>query len=158
MITTNLEREMKVNTSRFGEISVEEPLIITLPDGMIGFEDCKRFVVLHQDPKNPLKWFQSLDDGAVAFPIINPWDFKKDYSLSISDADADFLHMDEDTPKIVFVVVTVPRNNPAAMTANLLGPIVINPLRKIGKQVVLSDERYTTRHSIMEEIHMRSNR
>ncbi len=158
MITINLERETKVKTSRFGEISVEDSLIITLPDGMIGFEDCKRFVVVHQDPDNPLKWFQSLDDGAVAFPIINPWDFMRDYSLSISDSDADFLQMDEDTLKLVFVVVTVPRKNPAAMTANLLGPIVINPLKKTGKQVILSDERYTTRHSIMEEINKRSNR
>ena len=158
MITTNLERETKVNTSRFGEISVEDSLIITLPDGMIGFEYCKRFVVVHQDPDNPLKWFQSLDDGAVAFPIINPWDFMRDYSLSISDSDADFLQMDEETPKFVFVVVTVPRNNPEAMTANLLGPVVINPLIQTGKQVVLSDERYTTRHSIMEEINKRSNR
>jgi flagellar assembly factor FliW len=108
--------------------------------------------VVHQNPENPFRWLQSLNDGCVAFPVMDPWQFKPEYNPSISDADAAILDLDEQKPKLVFVILTVPLGNPRGITANLLGPIIINPLTKQGKQVILSDDKYTTKHSIMEEI------
>ena len=79
-----------------------------------------------------------------------------DYSPTISDSDASKLGLTADSPKLVFAIVTVPRKNPRSMTANLLGPLVINPLTRQGKQVIVTDEHYTTRHSIMEEINKKA--
>ncbi|HXG23492.1 MAG TPA: flagellar assembly protein FliW [Chthonomonadales bacterium] len=143
---------VRVKTTRFGMIEVEEDLIITLPDGMIGFEDCKRYVVLTPSEDSLFKWFQCLDDGAVAFPIINPWTFRPDYAPTISEEDVCALGLTAEQPKLVFAVVTIPRNNPRGATANLLGPIVINPLTRIGKQVIVTDEDYSTRHRIIAEM------
>lgn len=143
---------VRVETTRFGAVEVEEDLIITLPDGMIGFEDCKRYVVLTPNEDSSLKWFQCLDDGAVAFPIINPWIFRPDYAPTISEEDVRALGLSAEQPKLVFAVVTVPRNNPQGATANLLGPIVINPVTRIGKQVIVTDDDYSTRHRIIEEM------
>jgi len=155
-MTTVTMPKVNCKTTRFGAIDVAEDLIITLPEGIIGFEDCTRFVVLHVDDKSPFRWLQSLDDGAVAFPVIEPWNFKADYSPSISDSDAGRLGLTADSPKLVFAIVTVPRKNPRSMTANLLGPLVINPITRQGKQVIVTDEHYTTRHSIMEEINKKA--
>lgn len=141
-----------VNTTRFGEVDVQQDLVITLPEGIIGFEDCTRYVVLQIDYNSQFKWLQCLDDGSVAFPIIDPWQFRPDYAPEISDMDALFLKMDERSERLVFVIVTVPRNNPHAMTANLLGPIIINPLTSQGKQVIVTNEQYGTRHGIMDEM------
>ena len=151
-MTTATMPDVNRQTTRFGAIDVAEDLIITLPEGIIGFEDCTRYVVLHVDAKSPFRWLQSLDDGAVAFPIIDPWEFKGDYDPAIADADADQLGLTMDSPKLVFAIVTVPRTNPRDMTANLLGPLVINPLTRTGKQVIVTDEQYTVKHSIMQEI------
>lgn len=156
LATMNALNSVKCATTRFGEIEVEEDLVITLPEGLIGFEDCTRYVVLHLDEKSPFRWLQSLDDGAVAFPIIDPWDFMADYAPSISDADAAKLRIDRDSPKLVFAVVTIPRNNPRGVTANLLGPLVINPVTRIGKQVIVADEQYHTKHSIMDGINRKA--
>ena len=139
-------------TTRFGEIEVDEDLVITLPNGIIGFEESRRYVVLHLQEKSPFRWLQSLDDGSLAFPIIDPWDFKPDYAPTISDADADQLKLDRDSPKLVFAIVTIPRQEPRRVTANLLGPLVINPVTRLGKQVIVTNEQYTTKHSIMEEM------
>ncbi len=144
------------STTRFGSIEVEEDLIITLREGIIGFEDCTRYVVLHVDQKSPFRWFQSLDDGSVAFPIIDPWEFKPDYTPTIGDADAAQLGLTSDSPKLVFAIATVPRQDPRSMTANLLAPLVIDPITRIGKQVIVTDEHYTTRHSIMEEMNKKA--
>jgi flagellar assembly factor FliW len=142
---------IRMKTTRFDVLEIDEDLVITLPEGLIGFEDCTRFVVLNPG-NSSLKWLQSLDDGATAFPIADPWQFKPDYAPILSDSDAAFLELTGETPKLVFVIVTVPRDNPRAMTANLLGPVVINPLTRRGKQVILADDRYTTRHGILDEL------
>src|SRR5579872_1234571 len=99
-------------TTRFGGIDVDDDLIITFSHGLIGFESCKRFAVIHHDDQSPFKWFQSLDDGALAFPIIDPWQFKPDYAPRICDADAVQLELDEETPKLLFAIVTIPRGDP----------------------------------------------
>jgi len=141
-----------IKTTRFGALEVAEDLIITLPEGLIGFEDCTRFVVLHQDEKSPFRWLQSLDDGQVSFPIMDPWQFRSDYAPTLTDADAEELGLTPEMPGMVFVIVTVPLNNPRGMTANLLSPIVINPLTRRAKQVIVLDDCYTTKHNILEEM------
>lgn len=152
--TLNIMTRTSANTfqtTRFGPIEIDDELVITLPDGIIGFEDCKRFIVLHRDEKHFLRWFQSLDDGAVAFPIIDPWHFKQDYAPTLSDSDAAKLRLTEETPKLVFAIVTIPRADPRAMTANLLAPLVINGVERSGRQVIVTDDHYTTRHRIIQE-------
>jgi flagellar assembly factor FliW len=142
----------RVETTRFGAIEVQEEITVTLPEGLIGFEECKRYVVLNHGENSPFRWLQSLDNGAVAFPVMDPWQFRPDYAPTVSDADAKELGLDEQSPKLVFTIVTIPKDNPKAMTANLVGPVVINPVTRTGKQVVVTDDQYTTRHSIMDEL------
>jgi flagellar assembly factor FliW len=141
-----------LETTRFGAIEVEEDLVIRIPEGLIGFEECRQFVVLHEDAASPFRWLQALDNGAIAFPVIDPWTFKPDYQPTITDLDAAALDLYEETPKLVFVIVTVPADKPQAMTANLLGPLVINPLTRRGRQVIVTDDEYTTRHGIVQEM------
>ena len=43
------------------------------------------------------------------------------------------------------------------MTANLLGPIIINIKDKIGKQALALNEEYSTRHDILDELNSNKN-
>ena len=63
---------LKVKTTRFGDIEVKEDDVVKLPAGLIGFPELKRYVLLDHDKDSPFKWLQSLDDGAIAFVLINP--------------------------------------------------------------------------------------
>jgi len=139
-----------VETTRFGPVEVETGLTLTLPDGLIGFEDCRRYAVLCHDDRSPFRWLQCLDDGAVAFPVMEAQLILPGYQPTIRPCDLAELGLDEDAEVLVLAIVTVPRGNPRAMTANLLGPVVVNPKTRVGKQVILEDEdRYTTRFDLV---------
>ncbi len=139
-------------TTRFGTIEIDEELVITLAEGVIGFEACRQFIVIHSDDETAFRWLQSLDEPAVAFPVVEPCDFRPDYAPTISDSDAALLGLNAATPTLVFAIVTIPKNNPRGLTANLLGPLIINALTRQGKQVIVQDDEFTTRHLIVDEL------
>ncbi|MCS6777559.1 MAG: flagellar assembly protein FliW [Chloroherpetonaceae bacterium] len=146
------EGSVRVVSTRFGELEVNEEIVITFPDGLIGFEQCQRFVVVRHEEDSAFRWLQSLDVPAVAFPIIEPNQVRPDYAPTISDADARALELDSDTHALLFVIVTVPPGQPQEMTVNLLGPLVINVLTRRGRQVIVQDEEYMTRHRVVDEL------
>lgn len=152
---TNLQLQtatITVPTTRFGTIEVEEEIIVTLPEGIIGFEKWKRYVVVRHDDNTSFRWFQAIDTPEVAFPILEPREFRPDYAPTVSEADARMLGITADTPVLLFAIITVPPQNAQEMTANLLGPILINGFTRKGKQVIVQDEEYTTRHRIIDEL------
>ena len=142
----------RFETTRFGTIEVDLDLVIHLSEGIIGFESCRDYVVVRHDDKSAFRWFQSLQEPGVAFPVVEPFSFRPDYAPTISDTDARMLGLKADTPTLLFVVVSVPGNDPRAMTANLLAPIVINAPTRQGKQVIVQDEGYSTRHNLVTEM------
>ena len=36
-------------------------------------------------------------------------------------------------------------------TANLVGPVVINKTKRIGKQIIIEDERYSTQEPVLRD-------
>lgn len=143
---------MKLNTKHFGQIEVDENSIITFPDGLLAFEDQKRFVIINNpDEEIPFKWLQSIDNPDLAFVIINPFLFKKDYEFDIPQNIIEKLEIKEEKDVLVYSIVVVPEDI-TKMTANLAGPIIINSKNRLGKQIILEDKRYTTKHLILEEI------
>jgi flagellar assembly factor FliW len=142
---------IKVKTTRFGEIDIKNEDLIELPSGLIGFPELKRYVLLDHDKDSPFKWLQSLDDGAIAFVLINPLLFKPDYTVEVTEAEVSDLGLKTEEDAVISVIITIP-TNPQNMTANLKAPLVFNLQNRKGKQLVLSNSAYTTRHNIMEEI------
>jgi flagellar assembly factor FliW len=142
---------IKVKTTRFGEIEVKEADLIELQAGLIGFPELKKYVILDHDKESPFKWLQSLDDGAIAFVLINPLLFKPDYTVEVTEAEVSDLHLKTEEDAIICVIITIP-TNPQNMTANLKAPLVFNLATRRGKQLVLSNSAYTTRHNIMDEV------
>ena len=147
---------IKVKTTRFGEIDVKNEDLIELPSGLIGFPELKRYVLLDHDKDSPFKWLQSLDDGAIAFVLINPLLFKPDYTVEVTEAEVSDLELKAEEDAVISVIITIP-TNPQNMTANLKAPLVFNLQNRRGKQLVLSNSAYTTRHNIMEEIKKQSS-
>ena len=146
---------IKVTTTRFGDIEVNESDVIELPAGLIGFPDLKKYILLDHDKESPFKWLQSLDDGAIAFVLINPLLFKPDYTVEVTEAEVSDLTIQAEEDAVISVIVTMP-SNPQNMTANLKAPLVFNLKNRKGKQVILNHGDYTTRHNIMEEVRKRA--
>jgi flagellar assembly factor FliW len=140
---------MQIETTRFGTIEVKDGSIVRMPVGMLGFEQCCQFVLLEDRPGSALRWLQSVDDPAVAFIVINPFEFFPEYEVELTDEQADALGLDDPNESVTFTTVTVSREE-GKVTANLLGPIVINSRTLQARQIVLEDDRYCTKHVIVD--------
>ena len=138
---------MDITTTRFGKISVADDMIIEMKGGILGFEHLKKYVMLIHDEKTPFLWFQSLEDEAVAFIVVNPQLIKADYEPLINDEDVGRLGIEDVTEVILMAIVTI-RSNPFTITANLRAPIVINARKRLAKQIVLDDPDFSIRYDI----------
>jgi flagellar assembly factor FliW len=140
-----------IRTKPFGEIEVDEKQIIDFPDGILGFDFIKKFVILDADENTPFKWMQAYSEPDLAFIIIQPEYFKTDYEPAISQGDIEAVEAKDAYSLILFTIVTIP-SDPSEMTANLQGPVIINPRKKIGKQVISLNEKYSVKHKILDEM------
>ena len=131
---------MKIITSRFGEIDIDENKIIAFPMGIPGFSDLKRYVLIEY--KDPIKWLQAMDDPDVAFIVANPFAIFPDYSVDIQDDMEALLGISEPKDLVVLNILTV---RDSGITANLKGPLVMNSANFKAAQILLEDEKYSFR-------------
>jgi flagellar assembly factor FliW len=141
---------MKVDTKAFGLIEVDDRQKIKIPEGLYGFEDYIEYVLLDAE-QQPFYWLQAVKDRDIAFILINPFLFRHDYELNIPNEDLDDIGLKTPENALIFSIVTIPPDG-SSMTANLQGPIVINRDNMTGKQWILSDVRWKTRHDIIAEL------
>ncbi len=148
---TEGEQKIKVKSTRFGEIEVPEENIIHMPSGIVGFPSCKNYILIPHKENSPFLWYQSAEEPALAFVVINPLIFKPDYDVPVSPPLMETLGAEKVEELELLAIVTIPKNQPRDMTANLLGPIVINSAKRLAKQIVLDPERYSTKTSILPQ-------
>ena len=143
---------MMIQSKHFGALEFAEEKIITFPRGLVAFEQIKRYIIIENSQQgNPLCWLQAVDDPELAFVLINPFIFKEDYGFDLSAEEAEELALQNPGDAAVFAIVVVPEEA-KKMTANLLAPLVINAQSKKGKQVILQEKNYSTRHLIFDEL------
>jgi flagellar assembly factor FliW len=144
---------LKIETTRFGTLDVEEDQIIHVASGLIGFPDDKRYVLMKHQENSPFFWFQSLDHGALAFVLTDPLLSESDYEIDLSPEDIAALELENGGGDMQgvqpMVIVNIPRSAPREMTMNLLGPVIFNLSRKVAKQIVLYQSSYSHRHPVL---------
>ena len=125
--------------------------IIEFKDGIPGFEEYKDYIIIfNEDEENPFHKLQCLSEPKLSFIIIDPFIFRPNYDFELSDNTIEKLEIEEVKDVLVYSIVTIPEDH-TKMTANLLGPIIINTNNNLAKQIVLNDTKYTTKHYILEE-------
>lgn len=141
---------MKCHSARFGSYDVKDESILTFPSGLLGFHEQTRYVILDHDTDAPFKWLQAVDDPGLAFVIMDPADFLEGYSVALTPEALAEVKGDASEDLSVAVILTIPSEDPASVTANLRGPLLMNPRTKLGKQLVLADS-YPTRHALFPQ-------
>ncbi len=136
----------KINTTRFGEIEVDESKVVHFKDGMPAFEDEHEFIVVPYDMGSPYYFLQSLDTPELTFLLAMPYLFFPEYEFEIDDDVLEEMGIKDREQMLVYAVVTIPNGRIKEMTANLLAPVIINTETRQAKQVVLEGSKYTTKH------------
>jgi flagellar assembly factor FliW len=141
---------MIVETKAYGSIEVNERQKIFFPYGILGFEHLKHYVLLDAR-QQPFYWLQSLDVVEVAFVLINPRIFRPEYTLEVDPEELKEIGIENAEDALDFAIVTIPEN-PAKMTANLQGPIIVNRKTRVGRQSISLNPNWMVRHTIMDEL------
>jgi flagellar assembly factor FliW len=133
-------------TVRFGELRYAERDVITLPDGLVGLPSLKRWILLDMDRAVPLKWLQSLDDGAFGLPVTTSDYFAADYTPRL--AEPAVARLGGDPRDVAVLIVTTVHPGGAQLTGNLAAPLLVQPATRLGMQQVLDDPRWPLRQEI----------
>ncbi len=141
---------MTLNTKHFGEIQIDESKIIEFKEGVPGFTNLHRFVLLaepneQKELEGIFYWLQSVEDPSIAFVMVNMVKYMPDYNPLIDPEQISGLG-DYDPNKFVFYNIAVIPDEVKEATVNLKAPVVINDELKQGKQVICTNEEYTVRH------------
>ena len=140
---------MLVQSDRFGPLEIPDNKIITMKKPILGFEKLTRYCLIEQEEFFPFMWFQSLEDPLIAFIVVNPVIFFKDYRISVHSKEVADLGVEYPDRVETYVIVTIPKNS-VEMSVNLQGPILINTENNTAKQLVLVNSEYQVQHFLIE--------
>lgn len=134
---------MKAETRIFGTIDIADEKVITLDRGMIGFPDLQKFALIFDEEdehaQETIMWFQSMDDGDIAFPVIVPTIIEPFYHPSVSEEILSPLGELTNENTYMLVTVNVPKNI-EDIACNLKAPIVINLDNNKATQLIVEDD------------------
>lgn len=134
----------------FKDLVYSKDDIISFPAGIPGFEKHREFVIVSVPEYAPFEWLVCVDGSQLRFAVINPLLFAPDYSPHIVKEQLDSLEISKPEDILLYVIVTI-RENPLESTANLIGPVVINRTKRLGKQIIVEDDRYSTQEPILRK-------
>jgi flagellar assembly factor FliW len=141
---------MKLKTRPYGEIEVNEKQKVHFPEGLIGFEEIQYYYML-DSKEGPFYWLQAEGEPDVAFLLIDPRVFMEDYELVVSESELAPLVLESPDDLLDFAIITVPED-PSMISANLMGPVVINRKTRVARQVISQKDTYGVKHYILEEM------
>ncbi|HUU84324.1 MAG TPA: flagellar assembly protein FliW [Phycisphaerae bacterium] len=136
---------MIIETSRFGQLEVDERRLIDFADGILGFPEYRRFALIQTGQDSGFYWLQSTECAGLAFVVTDPRLFVADYRVPVRGEELERLGLDSVEGAQVFIIVN---KVDGMLTGNLQGPLVINVATRAARQSVLSDQRYSTRHPL----------
>ena len=128
--------EMKIHTTRFAAIEIEPDDILFFRNGLLGFEDCRHWVLLADADNSSVAWLQSMQHADIALPVVSPRRFVPEYQVRLEPSDVDVLQLTSVEQAYVLGIVS---RDEETLTLNMRAPLVINLDRRIGCQVVTVD-------------------
>jgi len=133
-------------------IETEPPVVarrdaVRMPNGMLGFEAIKDYLLVTNPEEHPFAWLQVASDIALAFVVMDPFLALPDYQPDIPQADVEFLKLKQADDALLLGIVTI--HNDQRATVNLKGPIVVNRHTHVAKQVIIANAAaYSVTHPL----------
>ncbi|TYP00177.1 flagellar assembly factor FliW [Geothermobacter ehrlichii] len=134
---------MKITGTRFGDIEYQEANLIHFPEGLIGFEQLRDFVVMPNREGNLLFWIQSVEDKDIAFLLTEPGNFFLDYKVVPDKTEMAKLNIARPEQAHALAIVTIHPDK--SVTLNLAAPLLFAPETNRCLQVILEGAPYNTR-------------
>ncbi len=123
---------MKIKTSQFGEVEFTDENIIIFEDGILGFEELKKYLLISEKDE-VFYWLTSIEQPEIIFPLFPVNLLREDYQQEEDFEPYGIVKLDKDPGKI---------------TVNLKSPIYINQKNRKGFQKILDVEKYPINYQL----------
>lgn len=141
---------MILKTRLFGEVEVKDEEVIHFTKPILGFDDCRQYLLMENESIFPTFWLQSINDPNLAFPVVSPFSVDDNYSINLHNLDIDDINLKSLDEALVLTLMVVPQTLSSIRT-NLRAPIIYNPEKRIAKQLILYDEKYPIHYYVMDD-------
>lgn len=149
---------MLFETRAFGQLEIPDYDIFDFPGGIFAFEKLRRYALLPTKPGAAFFWLQSLEESKLAFLVAEVKNFTSTYLPKISQSDLSLVAAAKADDTEIWGIITVPANQPEAMTVNLQGPVLINRIKNLGGQFISEDDSHGVRVPVIELIEKEGKR
>jgi len=122
--------------------------IIHFDEGLIGFSECKDFVLMENEALAPFRLLQSVEMPDVGFLVLEPTMLVSNYYDRVPNRDWEAVSVNGATKPLAFVIVVI-GSTPETSTGNFQAPLLVNYDKMIGKQVILTDSEFSVRQSLV---------
>jgi flagellar assembly factor FliW len=129
---------MHVNTTRFGGLRIDPQDVFVFPDGLIGLENLRHWVLFADGVNDAVGWLQSTTDSAVALAVVSPRRFVPQYRVRISTRELKAIELKAVDEAYVLNIVS---SDEGQLTVNLRAPLLFNLERRLARQVVTLDDQ-----------------
>ncbi len=140
-----------LESPKLGPVKIPREQIITFHRGLLGMGECRQYALLAPPLASPFRFLQCLDQTALTLVLVEPSALVDDFRLGRLSVALRELDAERPQDLQVFVTLTIPPGRPDEVTANLISPILINPQRHLGKQVVLESPLYSHKHRFLAD-------
>ncbi|NLZ55032.1 MAG: flagellar assembly protein FliW [Thermoanaerobacteraceae bacterium] len=121
--------------------------IITFTNGVLGFEQYKRYLLLDHPGTDIVKWLEAVDEPEIALPVANPFHFFPGYAPEISRENLLQLNITSPEEALVLCVLTI-GSHTREITINLKAPIIINADLRLADQFIVENPEYNIREPL----------
>ncbi len=128
----------------------DDGILLTLPNGLLGFPQLTAFRLFEPSDGYPLKFLQAVEQPEISFVCMDPVGLKPDYAVPLSDTEAEELALEAPADALILTLVVIPED-PRRMTTNLAGPLVVNTRTRIGMQVALPSDRFPLKFPVFPQ-------
>ncbi|QDH20853.1 flagellar assembly protein FliW [Saccharibacillus brassicae] len=133
---------MIIETATLGSTEITVEQIYHFEKGIPGFDEETEFALIPVED-SPFFHFQSLKEKHLSFLLVDPFVFFPEYEFELGSSEKEALGIHSDV--VVRSIVTL-HEEVEKSTMNILAPIVLNPKKRKGLQVVLHNSSYPTKH------------
>lgn len=142
---------MHVQTTRFGDVEYTPEDVLEFKEGLLGFLQLRKFVILDDPNDEIFAWLQSCESPDIAFPVLEPEIFASEMPITIPKPEYESLGLKSSDGTKLFCIITIPAD-PTQMTANMKAPILINTKARIARQCVLQDNSLAIREPVFARL------
>ena len=145
---------MLARTKFFGEVELDDDKVLEFPNGIIGFENFTKFAIMYDEDdtsETRISWLQSLEESALALPVIDPLAIADEYTPMLEDELLAPLGNTADEDLLFLLAMSVP-SDMTKVTANMKAPFIINAVTKKGVQLIVENEDYPVKFNVYESV------